>query len=207
MNVWGRIFALAYDPFFCVAERFGLSVRRRTLLAHARGRVLEIGAGTGLNLPHYPAALEELVLAEPEEPMARRLEARVVSMRPATVVRAGAERMPFDDASFDSVVSTLVLCTVDDVAASLAEVKRVLAPGGELLFLEHIRGDPGSWIERWQDRLHGPWHTFACGCHCNRPTLELLEQNGFVVIEVERLPVRGAPPTMRPLVTGRARPA
>jgi Methylase involved in ubiquinone/menaquinone biosynthesis len=207
VSLWGRIFALGYDPLLRSAERSWLGERRRRLLSGAHGRVLEIGAGTGLNLPHYPAMLEELVLAEPAAPMARRLEARAASTRPATVVRAGAERMPFADGSFDTVVSTFVLCTVDDVGATLGEVRRVLAPGGVLLFLEHIRGEPGSRTERWQDWLQRPWHAFACGCHCNRPTLELLAQNGFAVTDVEHVPLRGVPPTMRPVVTGRAQPA
>src|SRR5688500_3831136 len=118
MSLYGRIFAGLYDRMLQATEDAGLRDRRRELLAGARGRVLELGAGTGLNLSLYPEdGISELVLTEPEEPLVRRLEerARSLSLAPR-VVRAPAEDLPFDDASFDTVVSTLVLCTVDDQA-------------------------------------------------------------------------------------------
>src|SRR6266536_3570936 len=133
MSLWGRIFAALYDPLMAGTEKAGLGDRRRQLLENAHGRVLEIGGGTGANLPYYGEAVDELVLAEPEEPMARRLERKVAaSSLGARVVRAPAETLPFEDASFDDVVSTLVLCTVPDHATATAEIRRVLQPGARL---------------------------------------------------------------------------
>src|SRR3954452_25441840 len=134
MSLWERVFAAGYDRFMAGAEKAGLHDMRRELLATARGRTLEIGAGTGANVELYPAAVTELVLAEPAEPMARRLEAKHPQ---ATVVHAPAEELPFEDDSFDTVVSTLVLCTVVDPDRAIGEIARVLKPDGQLLLLEH----------------------------------------------------------------------
>jgi ubiquinone/menaquinone biosynthesis C-methylase UbiE len=195
--------AALYDPFFWLAERAGLAARRHALVAQARGRVLEIGAGTGLNAPHYPPGLE-LVLTEPDEAMAARLRSRVAALgRPATVVIAGAETLPFPDDSFDTVVSTLVLCTVPDQAAALAEIQRVLTPGGRLLFLEHVRSDSPRWA-RWQDRLNGPWRAFAEGCNCNRSTLQALADSPLRLGHVDRGKFRAMVPLIRPLAVGAA---
>jgi ubiquinone/menaquinone biosynthesis C-methylase UbiE len=142
MSIGGWLFAAVYDRLTAGAEAAGLSKRREELLAAARGRVLEIGAGTGANLAFYPAAVQSLTLAEPERPMVKRLARRVAGQtRIASIVDAPAEQLPFPDASFDTVVVTLVLCTVTDPARALGEIRRVLAPGGRLLFLEHVRSD------------------------------------------------------------------
>src|SRR4051794_9334539 len=199
VSVWGRIFALAYDPFLASAERRGIAAARRDLLADAHGRVLEIGAGTGLNVAHYPAGLD-VVYTEPDPHMARRLRARVTDL-----VEAPAEALPFADGSFDTVVSTLVLCTVSDVPAALAEIRRVLRPGGRLLFLEHVRAPSGSRLEHWQDRLHGPWKAFACGCHCNRDLPSTLREAGFDV-DAQPLEWRFMPAVVRPGLPRPARP-
>jgi ubiquinone/menaquinone biosynthesis C-methylase UbiE len=202
MGLWNRVFAATYDPLSAGGEKKGIGAARRELLRGARGRVLEIGAGTGLNVEHYPAGTE-LVLTEPEEHMAKRLRARAGS---AQVVAAGAGDLPFPDQSFDTVVSTLVLCTVPDVPAALREVRRVLRPGGRLLFLEHVRAEPGSSLERWQDRLNRPWRAVACGCNCNRDLLGVLAAEAYTVDEVERPVWAFAPPIVRPIVIGAARP-
>lgn len=199
-----RSSAFLYGPILWWGERAGNADRRRKLLAAARGCVLEVGAGTGLNLPLYPEGLDRLVLTEPEPNMARRLKRRLAKLgRPAEVVRAPAEALPFDESTFDTVVSTLVFCTVEDPAAALSEVARVLRPGGSLVFLEHTRSE-NPRLARWQDRLHGPWRSFADGCNCNRKTLELLEEAGFEVTVIERAAWRRMPPIVRPLVAGRA---
>jgi ubiquinone/menaquinone biosynthesis C-methylase UbiE len=152
-----------------------------------------IGAGTGLNLAHYPENLERLVLAEPDEHLANRLERRLERLgRRAEIVRAPAELVPFHDDSFDTVVSTLVLCTVSDPARSLEEIRRVLRPGGSMLFLEHVRSDKPR-LARWRDRLHDIWQSFADGCNCNRRTLELLSDHGFEVSVSERAEWRRIP--------------
>jgi SAM-dependent methyltransferase len=201
-RTWARVGAAIYDPFLALGERRGMRDRRAALLAGARGRVLEIGAGTGLNLPFYAPGLDALVLSEPEEWMARRLENRGARERPdARIVRACADALPFPDASFDAVVSTMVLCTVPDPEAALAEVRRVLRPGGRLLYLEHVRGD--GPLGRWQDRAAPAWAAFAAGCRCDRPTHELLDRT-FALEPTVRAEWRGMPRLVRPLVLGAA---
>jgi ubiquinone/menaquinone biosynthesis C-methylase UbiE len=202
MSVRGRIMAALYDRLAAASEREGMADRRRALLAAAHGRVLEVGAGTGLNLEHYPETIEELVLVEPEPAMARKLAARVAELgRRARIVEASAEALPFEDGSFDTVVCTLVLCSVAEPVSGLRELRRVLRPGGSFLFLEHVRSDDARTARR-QDRLNPIWH-FVADCNCNRPTLSLIEAE-FSVDEVERGEVPKAPSIVRPLVSGRA---
>lgn len=185
--------------------RFG--PERRHALAAARGRVLEVGAGAGHNVPHYPAGIDELVLLEPSPSLLTRALRRAADAgRAATGVAGSAEALPFPDASFDTVVSLLVLCTVADPDAALREIRRVLRPDGQLLFLEHVRADEPR-LARWQDRLERPWGVLAMGCHPNRATLERIEAGRFAVAELERRRFPGAPPLVRPLVVGRAVPA
>jgi ubiquinone/menaquinone biosynthesis C-methylase UbiE len=205
MNLWGEMFAAGYDRLMAGAETAVLRGHRKTLVSRVTGHVLEVGGGTGANLPFYGAGVEELVITEPEEPMARRLERKLPGYSlPARVVRAPAEDLPLEDASFDFVVSTLVLCTVDDPARALAEIHRVLKPGGQLLFLEHVRSD-GPRLARWQDRLHGVQVRVGHGCHCNRRTLENIERAGFSIAELEHDRMRNMPPIVRPLIAGLAR--
>src|SRR5436190_14480512 len=204
MGLWGRMFAAGYDRFMSGTEKAGLRERRQKLLAQARGRVLELGGGTGANLAFYGPDVEELVVTEPEEPMARRLEKKLPGVtRPVQVVRVPAEQLPFEDGSFDYVVATLVLCTVDDPDRALQEAHRVLKPGGRLLFLEHVRSEDAK-LARWQDRLNGFQKRFACGCNCNRATLDTIQQHGFSVDEVEQGRLPKAPPFVRPMIVGAA---
>ena len=195
--------AALYDAVLWSGERRGMRDRRAAALADARGRTLEIGAGTGLNVAHYPTAVSELVLTEPVEAMAVRLEQRTArSDLQASVVAAGAEELPFDDDSFDTVVSTMVLCTVEDPERALAEVARVLKPGGRLLFIEHVRSESAR-LARCQDRLHGLWKAFGDGCNCNLPILEMVG----AAVRVERVDHdtwRGMPRIVHPLVVGSA---
>jgi len=204
---WGRAFSAAYDRGFKGAEDAGLREMRRDLLAQARGRVLELGAGTGLNLDHYPQAIERLTMVEPDPHMTKQLRQKLADAgRSAeiSVVEAPGEDLPFEDGSFDTVVVTLVLCTVPDQPASLAEIKRVLAPDGQLLFLEHVRAhDEG--LAKWQDRLEGPWKFLADGCRCNRDTVAAIDAAGFELGEVENGEMPKLPALVRPLVQGSAR--
>lgn len=195
-------FAAVYDRLMASTERAGLADRRAALIADARGATLEVGAGTGLNLRHYPDAVTELVLTEPDSHMARRLRSRVADAgRPVEVVEAPAERLPLEDARFDTAVVTLVLCTVNEPAQALAEIARVLKPGGRLLFIEHVRAD-ASGLVRWQDRLERPWGWIAGGCHPNRDTVGSLDASALRVESVERGEMPKAPPLVKPLVAG-----
>ena len=202
------IFARFYDRMTAGTERAGLGEMRRELLASASGRVLELGAGTGHNLEHYTDAVIELVMTEPDPHMARRLRERLAkdpgAAGAASVVEAPAEGLPFDDGTFDVVVATLVLCTVEDQASALAEARRVLVEGGRLLYIEHVRSTrPG--LGRWQDRLERPWGFFAAGCHPNRPTDQALADAGFWIDSLEREKLPKAPAIVRPLIRGVAR--
>jgi SAM-dependent methyltransferase len=200
---WLRIMAMLYDPFVWLGEISGMRRRRRTLVGQAHGVVVEIGAGTGLNIAHYRDAVDELVLTEPEPGMrrklARRLERHACGAR---IVDAPAERLPLADASVDTVVATLVLCTVDDPESALREIARVLRPDGQLLFIEHIRAR-SRFLATCQDKLLRPWRGFAGGCVCNRPTIELMRACGFTVGAQDAV-WRGMPAIVHPLAMGRA---
>jgi ubiquinone/menaquinone biosynthesis C-methylase UbiE len=192
--------AALYDLVLALGERRSMRALRAAILARADGRTLEIGAGTGLNLPHYPAAVTELTLTEPDGEMARRLRRRAGAH---AVLLAGADALPFADDRFDTVVSTLVLCTVPDAEAAVAELRRVLRPGGSLLFIEHLRADDARAARR-QDRWARPWAVFGGGCRCNRDTLALLRRH-FELGELSRHRWRGMPAIVQPLAAGSAR--
>lgn len=200
---WDYVFAALYDRIMRRGEERSMGKRRRELVANARGRTLEIGAGTGANIPHYPDDVQELILAEPFEPMRRRLERKLnESGRSARTLDASAETIPLEAQSLDTVVSTLVLCTVDFPDRALAEVARVLRPGGQLLFIEHVRSHSPR-VARWQDRLQTPWRHFGAGCRCNRDTLASIAAAGFST-EHEDVHWKGVPPIVAPLIIGRA---
>ena len=202
-GLWMRVFALLYNPFLWLGEIAGMRSRRSALLGNARGRVVEIGAGTGLNVAHYPDGIAELVLTEPDAAMRRRLARRLQRHgRVARIVDAPAERLPLADASVDTVVSTLVLCTVNDPERALGEIARVLRPDGQLLFVEHVRAS-SRFLAACQDNLLQPWRRFAGGCRCNRPTVELMRACGFA-IAADDVVWRGMPAIVHPLIFGRA---
>lgn len=204
---WGRLFSAIYDRGMKGTEEAGLRDMRHELLAGARGRVLEVGAGTGVNVPLYPEAVDGLTLAEPDPHMTKRLREKLAALGKTpevTVIEAPAESLPFPDDSFDTAVVTLVLCTVPNQAEALKEIHRVLKPDGQLLFLEHVRShDPR--LAQWQDRLEGPWRFLGDGCHCNRDTASAISAAGFELGEVERGALPKAPPIVRPLAKGSAR--
>jgi ubiquinone/menaquinone biosynthesis C-methylase UbiE len=203
MSLRKNIFAATYDTMSRKTEEAGLRDMRHGLLAEASGSVLEIGAGTGANLAHYNGNLESLVFTEPEPTMLKRLQAKVRDEAPlAKILRAPAEDLPFEDANFDTVVSTLVLCGVDDQARSVREIRRVLKPGGRLLFLEHVRSDDPA-LARFQDRMN--WlNRLVVLCDCNRPTLSTIEASGFTVSQLEQTEMPKAPKFVRPLIVGTA---
>lgn len=200
---WGRGFAAIYDRGLKSTEEAGLREMRREVLAEASGKTIDLGAGTGVNRELFPEAVTELVMAEPDPHMFKRLREKVAGEPGVEIIQAPAEKLPFDKDSFDTAVFTLVLCTVPDPSAALNEAARVLKPGGKLLFVEHVRAeDPG--LARWQDRLEGPWRFLADGCHCNRNTVANIEASAFEIEKVEKGDLPKSPPLVRPLVRGSA---
>ena len=169
-------------------------------------KATEIRVDPLVNLAFYNDGVATITFAEPEAPMARRLARRIREQpRRAALVQAPAEALPFADAQFDTVVSTLVLCTVADQARALSEIRRVLTPGGHLLFLEHVRSDEPR-LAAWQDRLNGLNRIVAHGCNCNRSTLDAIRAADFTITALERTTFPKAPPFVRPLVVGTAEP-
>ena len=203
---WGRGFSALYDRCFKASEEAGLRDLRRDLIGGARGRVLELGAGTGLNLDLYPDSVQDLTLTEPDPHMVKQLRKRVAELRSAAqVIEAPGEELPFEDDSFDTAVVTLVLCTVPNPTATLAEIKRVLKPGGQFLFLEHVRSSDSD-LAKWQDRLEKPWRFLGDGCHCNRDTEAAIKAAGFELSGVEHPELPKAPPIVKPMAKGSAGP-
>ena len=191
-----------YDAFTGGLDRKGFGQRRERQVAELRGDVLEVGAGTGLNLPRYRRA-DRLVALEPHRTYARRLRARAGSAHvPVEVVAGSAEELPFPDGSFDNVVTTLSLCSVRDLDVALAEIRRVLRPGGALHFLEHVRGEGDT--ARWQDRLTPIQRRIADGCHLNRDTAAAIERAGFELAELERFEMPAGAKVIRPAIQGTA---
>jgi ubiquinone/menaquinone biosynthesis C-methylase UbiE len=202
---WARVWAAGYDAVSVRFERVQGPHRRR-LVGEAAGEVLEVGAGTGLNFPRYERA-RRVVACEPDEAMRARARRRARRARvPVALVAGDAGRLPFADASFDTVVFSLVLCSVPRPEEALAEARRVLRPGGEARFYEHVRSErPG--LARWQDLLARPWRTVNRGCTPNRETVGAVERAGFRVVELERFELPGVPPIVRPHVLGVGRRA
>jgi ubiquinone/menaquinone biosynthesis C-methylase UbiE len=201
---WGRGFTALYDRALKGTEDAGLQEMRRATLAAASGRTIDLGAGTGANLDLYPDAVTELVLAEPDPHMLSKLRPKAEEAGiAADIVEAPAERLPFEDSSFDTAVFTLVLCTVPDPAAALAEAARVLKPSGRLLFVEHVRSEDAG-LARWQDRLEKPWRFCGDGCHCNRDTVATIESSPLTLEGLKRDSLPKAPPLVRPLIHGSA---
>jgi ubiquinone/menaquinone biosynthesis C-methylase UbiE len=181
-------FARMYIRTAPAAEKRGATGHRRRLLDGLSGTVVEIGAGQGLNFPHYPPEVREVIAVEPEPTLRHEAEAAAASSSvPARVVAGVADELPVDDASADAVVASLVLCSVPDQQRALAEVRRVLRPGGELRFYEHViaRCQPKRLLLQVIDRS-GLWPAISGGCHPARDTTEAIMQAGFDIEEIER---------------------
>lgn len=204
----GRLFAAVYERMITASEEACVRDWRRELLGDLHGDVLEIGTGTGLNVAHYPSTVTRLVLTEPDRHMRARLEARLAAEPPAParveVVDAGVDRLPFDDAGFDAVVATLVLCSVPDQRAALREIHRVLRPGGRLVYLEHVAADHKPDRLKWQRRIEPVWKHLAAGCHLTRRTLDEIRAAGFAVDGNQRESMRKANPLVRTTERGTA---
>ena len=199
--------AAIYDRWMRASEEACLIQWRRELLRNLVGEVLEVGAGTGAMLPHYPSTIRRLVLAEPDRHMRHSLSRKRTSTSVARVdlLDASLDDLSMPDASFDAVVSALVLCSVRDVSRALAEICRVLRPGGQLLFIEHVAAPTSSARFRWQRRLEPIWKCVAGNCHLTRDTEAAILAAGFQIEQIERESMRKAIPIIRPCIRGTAR--
>lgn len=177
---------------------------RRLLLQNTRGEVLEIGLGTGLNLPHYPEGVSWLHAAEPAALLPERLVRRGKEATfPVEIKRISAEALPFDDRTFDCVVSTWTLCTIPDPGKALREVRRVLKPDGAFLFLEHGRSDDAK-IAAWQDRLNPLQNIIGCGCNLNRRIDQLIAEAGLKILKFDRFQMESVPRLVGAMYRGAA---
>ena len=175
------VFARLYERMSPGLERAGAAQHRTRLLAGLAGRVVEVGAGNGLNFSHYPATVEEVVAVEPEPYLRIRAEARAAAVAaPVRVVDAAASHLPLADGSVDAGVASLVLCSVADPAGALAELHRVIRPGGELRFYEHVLSTNPTRVRR-QHRADPIWSRFIGGCHLTRDTQRAIADAGFVI--------------------------
>lgn len=179
---------------------------RRQALARARGEVLEIGFGTALNLECYPDEVDRVVGLDSVSVLERRVEARVAKapFPVERITRDAADRLPFDDGCFDTVVSTWTLCSIERLRSALAELGRVLHPAGEFLFLEHGRNER-RWIGRLQDTVNPIQKFLACGCNLNRKIDDEIENGGFRITELDRFTIPGVPPALGSVYLGAAR--
>jgi SAM-dependent methyltransferase len=199
-SVVQRLFAAGYDRLFDHVDPLGGGDHRRRLVEQATGEVLEIGAGTGRNLPLYRTATRVVAL-EPAPGMRARATQAAQAQVAVEIVDGTAEHLPFPDAAFDTVVASLVLCTVPDPARALTEARRVLRPGGTLRFYQHVRAEDPR-LARWQDRLERPWGWLTGGCHPNRDVVAAIAAAGFHLLELDRFDFQIMPPLARPHVLG-----
>lgn len=200
----GRLIAAVYDRFAEASEAACLRQWRAELLHPLAGDVLEVGAGTGLNLPHYPATLSRLVLSEPDPHMRRKLseQARAQHWDRAEVLDASLERLPLPGDGFDAVVATLVLCSVPRLDHAVAEIYRVLKPGGRLVFLEHVAAEDRPRRLKWQHRVEPLWKRLSGNCHLTRRTGHAILAAGFAIVDIKRESMRKAWPLVRPTIRG-----
>jgi SAM-dependent methyltransferase len=176
---------------------------RRRALALAHGETLEIGFGTGLNLPHYPETVTRLVIIDSENMLRKRVEKRIAASRiPVTRMQLDAtQRLPFEDHSFDTVVTILTLCSISDLPPALAEIRRVLKPGGLFIFFEHGRSSNPE-VARRQDRFNPIQRIIAAGCNLNRPIDQLIKSAGFEIGVLDRFLMPKAPRIMAEIYCG-----
>ena len=203
MTLSKRLFAAWYDLLNSGVEGRVVPYRKRTA-GNAWGDVLEIGGGTGANLPYYPESAN-ITFIEPDTHMVRKLRRNIVRhKRSAAIVQQGGESLPFADASFDTVVTTLVLCMVSDADAVVREARRVLRPGGAFLFYEHVISPRprGRW---WQHRLNPAWKCLTTGCNLNRDLTASIRNAGFTSVELEAFDLSVCLPVTIPNIVGIAR--
>ncbi len=199
--------AFLSDKFMAKTDEACLNEWRHGLLNQVSGEVLEVGAGTGINIKFYSDNVTRLVLSEPDKHMRKYLREQVDNhqLKIASVTSGTAEQIDSDDESFDYVVATLVCCSVTNLKSSLREIRRVLRPEGSLVFLEHVAAADGTPTRRWQNRINPIWKTFMGNCHLNRETEQAIVTEGFEIIQIERESMRKAPPIVRPTIRGIAK--
>ena len=201
------LMAAVYDRCMRGSEEACLAQWRAELLRDLSGAVLEVGAGTGVTLPHYPRSIARLVLCEPDAHMQRKLKkkADAPALRDIEISDASLDSLPFKAGEFDAVVCSLVLCSVPDQRAALAEIARVLKPGGRLVFLEHVAADGRPARLKWQRRIEPVWKHLMGNCHLTRRTEAAIAAAGFEIERIQRESIRKALPIVRPSIHGIAR--
>ncbi len=199
--------AALYEFGMKAPEEASLRAWRAELLNELDGDVLEVGAGTGFNIPFYPDTIQRVVVSEPDPHMRQKLRRKIdpIDWPRFEIVDASLDGLPMADASFDAVVATLVLCSVGDLPGALAEIRRVLKPGGRFVFLEHVAAEDGSRLHTWQRRIEPAWKHVSGNCHFTRHTEEAIAETGFAFERIEREPIREAMPLSRPSIRGVAR--
>lgn len=200
-----KLMAAIYDRFLAPSEAHGVAQWRGELLAEASGHVLEVGAGTGLNLAHYPTHIEALTLNEPDPDMQRKLKTKLKQQPPpfeVSINDASIEALPMPDESVDTIVCTLVLCSVPDPERALKELYRVLKPQGKLLYLEHIAAQDDPSRLRMQRLIEPGWKLVAGNCHLTRHTEDTLRRSGFTIEACTHESMRKAMPFLRPTIRG-----
>ena len=200
----GRLIAAVYDWSLQASEVACLQQWRAELLGELTGHVLEVGAGTGLNIPYYPRSVARLVLSEPDPHMRRKLahKARAEHWDQAGIVDASLEGLSLPNDAFDAVVGTLVLCSVPRLDQALAEIYRVLKPGGRFVFLEHVAAVDRPRRLRWQQRVEPFWRVISGNCHLTRRTGDAIVTAGFTIAEIKHESMRKAWPLVRPTIRG-----
>src|SRR3990172_8441863 len=200
----GRLIAAVYDRLTQASEAACLRKWRADLLRDLAGQVLEVGAGTGLNIPHYPRAVVRLVPSDPDAHMRRKLsqKARAHGWDQAQVLDASLEELPLPNDAFDAVVGTLVLCSVPRLDHALAEIYRVLKPGGRFVFLEHVAAEDRPRRLKWQRRIETIWKRLTGNCHLTRRTGEAILTAGFAIVDIKSESMRKAFPLVRPTIRG-----
>jgi len=202
----GPLIAAVYDRVMAGVERRSLAAWRAELLRDLAGHVLEIGAGTGANLPYYPRTLAHLVLSEPDPHMNRRLRRKAAALgwQRVEILDSTAEALPVLDQHVDAVVATLVLCSVPHLEVALAEIRRVLRPGGRFVFLEHVAAEHRPGRLRWQRRVEPVWKRLAANCHLTRRTADAIAAAGFAISDLKRESMRNTWSLVRATVRGTA---
>ena len=201
MGLSDRIFGFFLD---CTMRSKAIARERPPALKDAHGNVLELGFGTGLNLPYFPATVKRLTVVDPEDLMPKRVAQRIAAAHfPVERAKLSAEHLPFEDNKFDCAVSTFTLCTIPDATAALREVRRVLKPGGSLLFLEHGLSEEPS-VAKWQRRLDPIQRVIGRGCRLTRRIDQLISDAGLEIARLDRYEIGGMPKTHSTMYRGTA---